>query len=298
MRARALLLGLALLSPPAIGQPFVDAATKWLKDNNIQLRQTFDGTSKDEEKPAAIFWVLRDSKVSGKNFVQVDLGLKVSEWELLTTASQSLILFPALEYHRDASAKDPVDKLGAKLAIEYRPMPAEAAAVVPLLLVSAGFDRDFEKQKTKGKGVAQLRPYSKIRFMPGNRWRRASNDDMKAGAIFGQYIPYVGLEYYQPQPAATSDHVWLFQARLYADYAPFATNESRGLELLVDYTYRRRINGPDAVAKEPYYFQIGVNWYFGKQNNFAIGWDYRRGYDPKEDLLFRERSTVGLKVKF
>jgi hypothetical protein len=75
-----------------------------LKERNFSIQKTFDG-SKSENKPAGI--AFQENHRSPNDFFNVDLGIKLSELELLKNKSAALLFYPKVEWHKSTDSTDP-----------------------------------------------------------------------------------------------------------------------------------------------------------------------------------------------
>ena len=292
----------------AVGQvvPKSRIAT-WFENNNISIRKTFNG-SKDEGKPAAIQWVDDDTDSNSDHYL-VDVGIKVSEWEVLKDSNSSLLIYPVVEWHKLTKNPDPIDKGTGSIKAEFRPFairgffpdgtpvppsfPGQVLRTVsPLLLVGGDYTEDFEADKNEVKLSSFLTLTSNKAGLPGADFRDSKR------RFRGRYYPYVGWERFDPASSLLSESVDFAVARLYLEYWPVTGLELQYLQVILDYTYRERIGGRALPQDNVDLLSAGINLYLDGRGNIALGYEYQRGEDPVQGFQFKEQSTVGIRVKF
>ena len=279
-----------------------NAIMEWLK-NNISIRQAFDGT-KNENKLAGVTWV-HDSSSDDRESYLVDLAVKISELEVLKEGISSLLLYPVLEWHRNSEASEASNKLTGFLKAEYRVFPLsdnkglsplvqrqKQFVLSPTILASIGYSDDLEKKEDELKYSFFLSLASNRRGFPGADF--CSNN----GTFRGRYYPYVGFERFEPTVMGMKDGVEFFTARLYFEYWPISSLTRQYLQFVASYTYRNQIGENELVDSTASELSLGLNLYLDGKGNFALGYEYIDGEDPRNGFLDRERSTVLLKFKF
>jgi hypothetical protein len=303
-RCRAF-LQTALVALVGITQPLfaqeetgVGSIGTWLANQHIAIRQSFDGAS-TEAKPAALTWVNHDSKLGGDYYL-VDLGAQYKAPELVPCANCSLVLLPTLEWHRDTTTKTPTNIVCPKLNLEFRPARVAAGpadepgghTIVPFFLLSGSASRDFKQLTTKGNLSLRTSLFGIKNWLPGSELTTGDEKTYR-----GQYYPYLGVDWIDPVPGKTGTHFWSGIARFYAEYAPLAKGNTQYLQVLLDYTYRRKLRGDPSVGKNLPLFIVGLNLFLDAKNRVAVGYQYQRGYDAKDDFAFHEKSSIGIKIK-
>lgn len=283
-----------------------NAIATWLERKGISIRKAVDG-SRNESKPAAVTWV--DDSTKDGQFYLVDLAVRFRERELVNEGDGSLLLYPAVEWHKSTQSGRKADQLSGSLRFEYRPfalagytsdnkrvpplVPTQVLrAVSPLILGSIKYSEDLAREDDEIGGSVFLSLTSNKRGLPGAAFR--SGD----GAFRGRYYPYVGLERFEPTIDGTKAGVEFLTARLYFEVYPITSLTHQYMQVVFEYTYRDRIGGDGFSGDSASELSLSVNLYLDDHGNLAIGYDYVKGEDPRNAFLDREISSVALKFRF
>lgn len=286
-----LLLGLAVFVFQVRSQTFYE----WFEKNNISIRKTFDGSKKDEDKPANFFW--------GKDFendfsyTTFDFGLKISQIELLgNTKESSLLFYPKLEWHKDGSKKDKEkDNLSAGVNMEFIPVTAKAPGfsgwkLVPWLLGSLDYQNDYIKElKTvKLKGYVSL--FGTTAGLPGSDIRNGG------GALILRYYPYSGIERFT-NTDSSSKSATFWANRIFFEFFPVTTLEKQFIQITFDYTYRSKLKDKLYGNENLSWFALGLNFYPDGQGKIGLGFEYSKGEDPSDNFTVTKKINFGVKIK-
>ena len=126
-------------------------ASEWMTDKAISLRHSFDG-SKNENKPASFSF--KEDHKSDNDFINVDVAVKISDYEFLRNSRGSLLLYPKVEWHKSTDSSDLKNKLEGGINLEYIPflmkspdlregLPNNGLKVVPWIQGTSSFKRNF-----------------------------------------------------------------------------------------------------------------------------------------------------------
>jgi len=271
----------------------------WLTDHKFSIRKTFDGSSKDEGKPASI--MLKEDYKSTNDYLSIDLGAKISEWELLKNESGSLILYPKIEWHKSNDSTDKKDKLDAGINFEYYPfrlqapnlpngLPNKGLKLSPWFQGTSSYKRNFIDDVNELKASFQISLSSNYKFLPGTSMR-----DKNSNLRF-RYYPYVGVEYnkipdliekgkteeFSTSVARVFIEIWIFPQRL---------------QLNLDGLYRVNLKENSILRKEMPMVSPSLNFYPGKQEAFSLGIEYKQGYDSESKFKFVQIASFKLNAK-
>ncbi len=273
-------------------QPYEEPLIAWTR-KNMSVRRTFDG-SKDENKPANVTWIGRDA-ANGKAFWDINAAIKLVEIPFGPKARpEAFILYPAIEWHRQTTIVTPVNKGSGKLALEWFPLPSTGHTVVPFATANVQYTRDWEKQTWSTSAAVLGSLWSKKPWLPGAITRLA---DLTQAV---RYYVYLGAEYYDKVPVVAGEPLYTGLARFSGEWNWLSWHDPtyRITQVLLEYTYRRRLSGDDGINHRLGLTAIEANLYLDRKSNVAIGYRYQRGDDPVKDFAYDEQSSVGLKFKF
>jgi hypothetical protein len=285
--------------------PSADPLGDWMASHKISIRKTFDGT-KDEQNPASVFW-LREPSSDDKSYSLIDLAAKVSEWEpRLGASTAQLLIYPVAEYHRSTSQSKRSNKSSLSAKTEFRPWGLTSRPVAgpqqpptvkgfhkvaPTLVLDAKATRDFELDRTEQKYSALVFPTSNFRFWPGADWRDRRN------VYRGRYYVYGGIEY-QRMGAAVDTAGTFLAARIWAEAYPVASLQHRYVQLTGEWAPKKRVSGSLVADKYVADVAVAANVYLDGRGHLGVGVEYARGDDPTQAFKFRERTSVGVRIKF
>jgi hypothetical protein len=296
-----------LLTAHAAAAQTPDPLGKWFSDRGISIRKVFDG-SKEEQNPASIFFV-REPTGKDREFASTDVAAKVSEIEWNPGTSASVILYPVIDYHRSTNAAKLINKAGGSARLELRPVgltaptPPDANAplptlkghywpIAPTVIVDAKLARDWASKTTESRYGVQLFPTSNIRGLPGSDFRSGS------GAFLGRYYPYVGVEHHRFGGSGHDTTLTVSFVRLWVEMWPITTPTMQFLQLTFDLTSRHRVGGESTMPSQLSDAALGANLYLDGNGHVGVGIEYANGRDAAQRFARRERTTIGLKVKF
>jgi hypothetical protein len=271
---------------------------KWLPDKNFAIRQTFDG-SKNENKPASLSY--QENHKSAKDFLNVDLAIKLSELELLKNKSSVLIFYPKVEWHKSNDSTDIKNKLDGGVNFEFIPfglkspnlssdLPNKGLIISPWFQGTSSYKRNFIDGVYETKLAFQLSLVSNYKFLPGYSFRD-SNDNFRA-----RYYPYIGVEFNHLPDLITKEVTEEFSTyfvRLFAEIWIIPQT----LQLNIDGTYREIINNETSLRKSLPILASSIYLYPGKQESLGIGFEYKHGYDNNSRFQLVQISSLKLAWK-
>lgn len=279
----------------------VDLLGNWFTKYGLSLRKSFNGT-KDEQSPASIFFT-REPTGKDDEFTAIDVGVKVSEVELLARfPSRSLLVYPVLEYHRSTNGAALLNKAGGTGRAEFRPwglrvpstgsLPGTWRTWLPLIIVDGQFSRDWGANANESRFGAQA-------SIAGARagWPAAPIRD-SARAIRARYYPYVGVDRYRY--AATTADIWatVAYARLFLEVWPVTTLAQQFVQVTVDAASRQRVGQDPSLPRQLSDVAVAANVFLDGFGHVGIGVEYANGRDATARFARRERTSIALKVKF
>lgn len=258
----------------------------WFKDN-VSIRKTFDG-SKNENKPATIS--LLENHKSTNDFFNIDIALKIKEWDLLENSKSALVFYPVIEWHKSSNEDDKKDKLS--FGINGESYIGKDWKLKPYFLSNFTLKRNFIDKVTELKFVGQLSFFSTEEGYPGADWVFENKIDFK-----GRWYPYFGYEYNEiPDLVIQGDteKFSVFFVRLHLEY----WLSPRTLQFIFNGIYRNAIDSSKNIKSDLPLLNSSINYYPGKQENISIGLDYQNGYDPDFKFQQTETTSLSLKVNF
>jgi hypothetical protein len=282
--------------------PQPDPIGTWMKEHQISIRKTFDGT-KEEQNPASLFWV-HEPTGSDTNYSLIDVGVKVSEWEpsLGKCSTQQLIFYPVVEYHKSSAETKRQGKLSFAAKAEYRPKGLKLSGVndttpdtwpiAPTFLFETKLAYDFVLKQVEQKLGLAVAPTSNLAWLPGSDWRSSS------GAFLGRYYTYLGIEHFRYGTSGADTTVTDVLLRLAVEAWPFAGLDVRHFQLTFDAAYRHLFSDELLDDRNVTDLTFGANFYVDGFEHVGIGFDYARGRDASKRFVERRRTSIGLKVKF
>lgn len=272
---------------------------KWMEKQGISLRKTFDGSSKDEGKPASFYWN-RNFKADD-SYATIDLGLKIKELEIGNRDERTVFLvFPKLEWHKEETADKEKEKnsLGGGLNAEFYPVAAsdpnlpvpKGWEVAPWFLTSSDYKRDMVKETGSliFKGFVSL--YSTRDFFPG-KIMRDGNDNF----IFRYYV-YSGVEHYR-NLTIEDQEASFWGNRIFVELYPVPSFVREYVQLTLDYSYRYKIDDNYFSQENMHWFTTGLNIYPDGHGKIGFGVEYSEGNDPTNDFASTKKVNLGLKIK-
>lgn len=269
----------------------VKTVFSWLSDKGFSIRKSFEGTSKDEAKPA-FFGFNKDYK-GGFNFTSIDVGVKLADFEPFTHASSIFIVSPKVEYHKDNTPEKEKDNFVSGVNIELIPWPITNPAsyqVRPVVTGAFDYKRDFVLES----GTAGLKFYlsgkSNRDLLPGGNTRN------KAHALNLRYYLYTGYEHYFGLDSLHNEsNYWV--NRLFVDLWPIGVFTKNYLQITIDGTWRVALNDELYNKGNLTYITIGANFYPTGNDGLGIGVDYSEGDDPNNSFADVKKISLGLKIK-
>lgn len=265
---------------------------KWLENNKISIRKTFDG-SKNENKPAALLF--RENHKSANDFVNIDMAVKISELELFKHTNSPLIIYPKFEWHKSTDSTDLKNKLDAGVNFEFYPFPLNAdnykgVVMAPWFQGTSSFKRNLIDKVYETKLSLQVSFISLHKYYPGYKWR----DKNKEARLI--YYPYFGLEYNLLPDLlikGTREEFSTYFMRIFVE----VWIVPRTLQLNIDGTYRQIINNKSAIRTKLPIFNPSLYFYPGKQESIGIGFEYKNGYDTDSKFQLIQVSSLALNIK-
>ena len=261
----------------------------------ISIRKSFEGSKKDEEKPAN-FFAGRDFR-EDFTYTNIDLGLKLGDLELLQQASAALLLFPKLEWHKDGSNRDArKNTLSAGVNAEFFPVRAAipglpgGCKVAPVLLGSFDFEKDYVEGWKSLQPKVFLSLFSNAAGYPGSAIRHRN------GAFLLRWYPYTGFEHFRLLDIFDRTASY-WTSRLFFELYPIPTLRGDYLQFTFDYSYRVRLHDALYQRGNLSWLCVGANFYPDGKGKLGIGVEYTRGDDPDNRFQKTDKILFGLKVK-
>lgn len=270
----------------------------WLTDKNFSIRKTFDG-SKNENKPAAFSF--QENHQSRNDFINIDIAAKLSQLELLKNSSSVLIFYPKVEWHKSTDSSDLKNKLDGGVNFEYIPfglrspglpdgLPNPGLKIAPWFQGTSSFKRNLVDKVNEAKLALQLSLASNYNFLPG------ANINDRKGNFRARYYPYLGIEYHRLPDLIAEGQTEEFSSyfvRLFAEVWLLPQT----LQINLDGTYRKVLNNKTLLRTDLPVLAASVYLYPGKQQSFAIGYEYRHGYDADSKFQLVQMSSLKLAWK-
>lgn len=268
----------------------INQTTSWLSKNGIQIRRSFDG-AKEEAKPAGIAW---NSDYENKKFYTlIDIGIKLSELEILPNAnSVTLLFYPKVEWHRntiDDNAKKK-NNLSGGINTEFFWLIADHWYLRPLITGSF----DYKKDYVKNLKTTQTKGY--LTFNGSKFGEPGASIKNKTKAVVFKYYPYSGLEYYR-SIGASGQQSTIWSNRLYFELYPLSSYQYQYIQLTFDYTYRKILSDNLYNMGNMSWLGIGINFFPGGNDKIGLGLDYSKGEDPTSNFVKTELLSLGIKLK-
>jgi hypothetical protein len=271
---------------------------KWLSDNNISIRKTFDG-SKSENKPAELSFY--ENHKTDNDFLNINLGVKVSELELIRKRSSSLIFYPKFEWHKSTDSSDAKNKLDGGINFEFIPfglkssdlpngVPNKGLKLAPWFKGLTSFKRNFIDNVFETKLAFQISLVSNYNLLPGCNIRD-KKDNFRA-----RYYPYIGVEYNRIPDLITKGQVEEFSTYLVRLFVEVWIL-TQTLQLNFDGTYREIINNKSTLRTAVPILSASIYFYPGKQESLGIGYVYKHGYDTDSKFQLVQQSSLKLSWK-
>ena len=270
---------------------------KWITDNNISIRKSFDG-SKFENKPAGISY--QENHKSPNDFLNLDLAIKLSELELLKKTNSILIFYPKIEWHKSTDSTDLQNKLDGGINFEFIPfglkrpdlgngLPNPGLKISPWFQGSSSYKRNFIDDVFETKFVFQLSLASNYKGLPGYIFRDG-NKKFRA-----RYYPYLGVDYNRIPNMLTDNQVEEFSTYFVRFFAELWILP-QSLQLNFDGTYREIVKSKSNLREVVPIVSSSIYLYPGKQEALGIGYEYKHGYDP--DSKFQLIQISSLKISW
>ncbi len=270
----------------------------WITKNNISIRKSFDGT-KNENKPAGISF--QENHVTNSGFFNIDAAVKLNQLEFISDSRSSLILYPKIEWHKSTDSTDLKNKLDGGINIEYIPfglkspglpanLPNKGLVVSPLIQGTSSFRRNFIQNSNEIKAVAQISFVSNYNFLPGTILRD-KNRNFRL-----RYYPYLGIEHYRLFDFLNTGETAVLSTyfiRLFAEIWVLPQT----LQLTIDGTYRQVLKSNSSIKTHLPLLLTSLYFYPGKQDNFAIGYEYSHGYNNDNSFNLIQLSSLKLAWK-
>lgn len=273
---------------------------QWLTDGNIGLRKSYASSSRDEQKPAS-FYFNRDIE-NNSNFLTVDLGLKIKEWDVLENTSigdkAALIFYPKLEYHRNTQEENEKNSLSGGVNMEFFPVPyktpvTEGWSLSPWILGSVDFKNDKVSELQTMNYSSFLSLFSARPFLPGGKAR--SNN----GNLVFRYFIYSGYEIYSATGEREGNSSY-WANRVFMELWPFPAKnlEKEFVQLTFEFANRKALKDNLYEKGNINWLTAGLNIYPMGRSNVGLGLLYSKGGDPTNSFLETERLEMGLNLKF
>lgn len=276
----------------------INKAIRWLMENNFSIRKTFDG-SKDENKPASLMF--RENHKTLNDFFNVDLGVKIAEFELLENTGSSLIFYPKVEWHKSTDSTDFKNKIDAGVNFEFFPfglksphlgadLPNKGAVIAPWFQGTSSFKRNIIDKVFETKLALQMSFASNYDFLPGTPLRD-KNHEFRL-----RYYPFFGVEYNRLPDLVSKGITEEFASYFIRIFAEIWIIP-RTIQLNIDGTYRHIINNKSSIRTWLPIAKPSIYFYPGKQEVIGVGFEYRNGYDTDARFQLVELTSITLNVK-
>lgn len=304
MSARTIVVGLLASLPAVAGAAEDQTPLQWLKDHGVQIRKTFNGTTKDALAPASFSY---DKSAEEDSYIRADVAVKSPyfwEWQSAggggeeSSADTALSVGSNFEYHRSTKDFDEVNRQSGALTLEMESGPGTWDFIGDFK-----FELSHDSVKSQTTRLASLRlgvagdtpPWPDASF----RWEPM---------LFFRYFPSIGAEHYDKLPItqkqngvevtlAPSVDVTLAFARLNVEVLPFYETLGSRVVLVATYTHRQRLAGSEFVPNDTYLLETSFDWYLDADRQIAIGVSHQRGFDPTRNFLEQRLTSIGLKLK-
>jgi hypothetical protein len=260
--------------------------SSWFKDN-VSIRKTFDG-SKNENKPSTIS--LFENHKSSNDFLNIDIALKINEWEFLENLNSILLFYPVMEWHKSTNEEDEKNKLSFGLNGEF--YMGRDWKLKPYVLSSLTLKRNLIDNVNELKYVGQFSLFSLKKGYPGADWVFDNKTDFK-----GRWYPYIGYEYNEIPDLiveGNTEKFSMFFLRIHLEY----WFSPKTVQFIFNGIYRNALNTTENIKNDLPLLTSSINYYPGKQENISIGLDYQNGYDPDSKFQQIESTSLNLKVSF
>lgn len=274
---------------PKVAQALQEAS-KWLKEKNVQIRKTFDG-SKDEAKPAAISW---NSDYENSKFYSVmDLGIKISEFSFLDGKGPFKILFyPKVEWHRNTIDDDTKKKNNFTAGVNTEIYVKFGESWFARPFISGSFD--YKSDQVKKLETTQAKAF--FSFSGINDGEPGAQVKDKSLALKFRYYPYIGIESYK-NIAVPHQSAQMWAARIFFEAYPISRGEHSYLQLTFEYTFRNIIDDNLYNAGDLRWATASANFFPDGKGKLGIGLDYSYGEDPSSNFVKTKLLSLGLKLK-
>ncbi len=271
---------------------------KWLADNNFSIRKTFDG-SKNENKPSGISF--QENHKTSNDFFNIDIGVKLSEFELKSNKSSVFIFYPKIEWHKSTDSIDKKNKLDGGFNFEFIPfglkspnlpsgIPNNGLKLAPWFQGTSAYKRNFLDNVFETKLSLQLSLVSNYKWFPGCTIR-----DKKSNFRF-RYYPYLGIEF-----NSIPDLILKGQLEEFSTYFVRLFAETwiipQTLQINIDGTYREIIKNNSTLKTAIPILSTSIYLYPGKQESLGIGYEYKHGYDTDSKFQLVKISSLKLSWK-
>ena len=256
---------------------------KITKDWNVSLRKSFDGSSKDENKPATFMW--NKDFENGAEYITADLGLKITEWDIQDNGKY--LIYPKFEWHRDDTEQEDKRKNIISGGITFDVMPW-SKGLVPYFTGSFDYKNDYIKELETMNYKFYLSAIGDSFGTPHRSHR------VEKYPVFEYYV-YTGVEYYKSIEESSLDCT-AWASRLFIDWRPIPALY-RYFQLTGDYTYR--IVGSDDLYNKGnlQWLTLAANIYFNSEQNIGFGIEYSKGDDPLANFVDTDKIAFGVKIK-
>lgn len=256
----------------------------WFKRNNVEVRQTFDGST-NEKKPASIVF-FKDHE-SGNDFFNIDLAVKLTEWE---SKNELFLIYPVLEWHKSSNKEGEKDKLSAGINTESLIGNGEAQPYIVTNLILARNFLDNVSEFEFSSKFTLLGINNK--FMPGYQTR------FNNYTYTFRYYPYLGYEYHIIPELISVSETEKFSMFFLSFYADLWIDKTNTFQIIAEGTYRNTMNTIQGIRKDLPIVDVSFNWYPLSQDNFSIGINHRNGYDPDSKYQKVQITSISANVKF
>lgn len=278
---------------------FLKRANKWLTDNNFSIRKTFNGSSKDENKPASLLF--RENYNSTNDFFNIDLAIKISEFEFFKNGKSSLIIYPKIEWHKSTDSTDLKNKLDGGFNFEYIPLklkspnipahlPNVGVKISPWFQGTSSFKENFIDNVFETSLSLQFSLVSNFNPLPGYSFRDNNSE------LVARYYPYLGIEYNKMPDLIVdgqTEEFSLYFIRFFGELWVLP----RTVQITMDWTYKELLSDEPQINKVLSVFVGSIYLYPGKQDSLGIGFEYKHGYDSGSKFQLVQMSSLSLSWK-
>ena len=271
--------------------------TAFTAKHGTSIRKTFEGSSKDENKPATFF--LNRNLKDTTTFRTIDVGVVVKQWALIKGPYSRLVVFPKFEWHADTRESGKKNNIGGGANFEFNPIPAKPKGdseavgwpVAPWFQGSWDMKEDKIKRETVQSFKTTVSLFSAREFWPG--------DPLKVNkTLVFRYYPYFGPEYFFKETREGRKEALFWTKRIFFELWPVPISGTKFVQITFDYS--RRHSQFDTMYKRSSieWLSAGLNVFPDGKGKVGLGVEFASGEDPSANFSFVRKVQFGLKVNY